>query len=378
MPKFGKYNKADSSANPVRYFYEDGIYKQKNVNTSNTARIMCAGDMMCEPVMSKAVFYNNKFMFETCFSKIKKVFNESDFAIANLETSVDENSPYAIDTHKLEDRYHCNAPVEYLDAIRYAGIDALTTANNHSADTGATGIKNTINNLDAYGFMHTGSFVASNDKRYILVDINGIKVAFLSYTQHINSSLDEKCFTAEGRDVMLNLYSKDKVKRDAHDAKKEGAEFIICYIHFWCKDYVHDEAESQITCAKEIAEMDVDCIVGGHPHAVQKYDVIVNSAGKRVPVTYCLGNFITSDSNMITRTNYIYELFLKKNAEGKVVIEDEKYIPCRVVESLESSSYVVFPTPKGWRNGRDNDFLKNAENEIQKYVGNKIKIDYNE
>lgn len=377
-PYFGKYTRANSSASPVRYKKYDNIYKYITPTIDNTARIMCAGDLMCEPAMSKAVFHNEKFFFESCFAQMKKVFLSADFAIGNLETSVAPNYPYAIDKHKLDDRYHCNAPIEYLEAVRYAGLDAVTMANNHTCDTGANGLMSTIENVNNTGLLSTGAFTCPQDKRYLIVDINGIKVAFFSYTEHFNSNQDAKYFTEKGRDVMLNPYSKERVKMDLKNARADGAEFTIVYIHFWCKDYTHEVQDSQIKCANEIAEAGADCIVGGHPHAVQLYDEIITSSGKRVPVNYCLGNFITSDGNMITRNSYIYEIFLKKNIKGDVYIEKEKIIPCKVVEYLEKSGYVVFPTPKKWRNGTESELLKKAENDVKKYVGNKISIDYNE
>lgn len=378
-PAFGEWTRASSDCALPRYRKTgNGFFEQIKPTTSNTARIMCAGDMMCEPVMSKAVFKNNKFFFEACFDKAKKVFEASDFAIANLETSVDQDSPYAIDKHVLTDRYHCNAPLEYLDAVRWGGIDAVTMANNHTCDTGVSGLLHTIQNVEGRDLIHTGAFTSPQDKHYFIVDINGIKVAFFSYTQHINSRLDEKCFTPEGRQVMLSLYSKERLESDLKAARADGAEFTIVYIHFWCKDYTHEVQDSQKACAREIAEAGIDCIVGGHPHAVQPYDEIVTSAGKRVPICYCLGNFITSDVNKTTRTNYIYELFLEKDSSGLVRITQEKVIPCSVVEFPEKSGYVVFPTPKNWRDGQENAALQKAEDYIKEYLGDKIEIDYNE
>lgn len=377
-PYFGDYSRTSSKAKPIRYKKSDNIYRYITPTVDNTARIMCAGDLMCEPAMSKAAFHNDKFFFEPYFAQVKSVFEMSDFAIANLETSIAPEYPFAIDKHKLKDRYHCNAPLEYLDALRYAGLDAVTMANNHTCDTGAIGLMTTIKNVSNSGLLHTGAFLSPKDKRYLIVDINGIKVAFLSYTEHFNSNLDKKCFTQEGREVMLNLYSKKRVEADLKNARADGAEFTIVYIHFWCKDYTHEVQHSQIKCANEIAEAGADCIVGGHPHAVQKYDKIITSSGKLVPVNYCLGNFITSDGNEITRTSYIYELFLKKSLGGKVYIADEKIIPCKVVEFLDKSAYVVFPTSKKWRKyGKENVLLSNAEKEIKKNVGEKIDIDYN-
>lgn len=377
---YGEYEKYADVLTPVRYRKNGELWQHTPTGEgkSGEARIMCAGDLMCEPAMSKTAFHNGKWFFEMCFAYVRGVFAKSDFAIANLETTVCTNAPYAIDKHKINGRYHCNAPAEFLDALRYAGLDAVAMANNHTADTGADGLLETLQHVDERGLMHTGAFADSSQRRYILADINGIKVAFFSYTEHINRNIDKEYFTEEGCEIMLNRYSLEKLEKDIADARKNGAEFLICYIHFLSKEYTHEVTKRQEEKASEIAQAGIDCIIGGHSHALQRYDRITTKSGKTVPVIYSLGNFITSDNtSMITRTNMIYELILRKNEHG-VLIADEKYIPCRVIESFGRSGFFIFPTPAGWRNGKQSDFLTGVELEIQSVVGNKIEIDYND
>lgn len=376
---YGEYEKYADALAPVRYRKNGELWQYTSAGGSRPgeARIMCAGDLMCEPAMSKAAFHNGKWFFEMCFAYVRSVFAKSDFAIANLETTVCTKAPYAIDKHKINGRYHCNAPAEFLDAVRYAGLDAVAMANNHSADTGADGLLETLSHVDERGLMHTGAFADSSQRRYILADINGVKVAFFSYTEHINRNIDKEYFTEEGCEIMLNRYSLEKLQKDIADAKENGAEFLICYVHFLSKEYTHEVTKRQEEKAAEIAEAGIDCIIGGHSHALQRYDRITTKAGKTVPVIYSLGNFITSDNtSMITRTSIIYELVLRKNEHG-VSISDEKYIPCRVIENLGRSGFVIFPTPQGWRNGQRSELLAGAEKEIQSAIGDKIGINYN-
>ena len=207
---------------------------------SHRAVIMCAGDLMCEPRMSKAVSMGGKFFFEQCFAPVRPVLQSADFAIANLETMVDEDEPYAFELHHVDGRYHCNAPVAYLDALRYAGFDGVVQANNHISDGGADGLVSTIQHLDEKGLLHTGAFADEKQPRFMLVSVNGIKIAFLSYTEHVNANIDRKYFSDYGQLVMINRYDKDKLSSDIHAARAAGAEFIACYIHFRCKEYSHD------------------------------------------------------------------------------------------------------------------------------------------
>ncbi len=374
MMDYGSYSRYAEVAEPVRYIKSGSEYHQVK-RTGSTATIMCAGDLMCEPVMSKAVCFNGKFLFESCFSRVRDVFAASDFAIANLETMVYPKAPYAVDKHRIDGRYHCNAPVEYLEALRYAGFDALAMANNHSADTGPEGLTATIRNVDKFGFMHTGAFRGKGNKRYILAEINGIKVAFLSYTEHVNSNLDKTYFSSDERNVMINRYSADKLKKDLAAAKKDGAEFSICYIHFRCKEYSNELTEHQIATAYEIAESGVDCIMGSHAHAIQPYDRIQTSDGRTVPVVYGLGNFITSDNTgLITHRSIIYCLELGRADNGQVCILKEGCVPCRTVEGTLRSSFVIFPTPAEWRDGKENEFLSGVEKEIVSEIGEKLSV----
>ncbi len=359
-----------------RYAYDadKGCYYLKNAAKSNKAVIMCAGDLMCEPAMSKAMMCNGKYFFERGFEEVRNVFMQSDFAMANLETTVTSKVPYAHETHRIEGRYHCNAPVEYLDGLRYAGFDAFAQANNHNADAGAEGILDTVKNVEEKGFMHTGLFTGEDDERFLLVDINGIKAAFLSYTEHINRDLDKRILNKLGQRVLVNRYSPEKLKRDVQAARSGGAEFILCYIHFNSKEYSHTVIDRQKNTAKEMAEAGVDCIMGSHAHALQPYDEIYTESGKRVPVVYSLGNFITSDNtSMITRKSIIYVAELEKE-DGKVVIKQESCIPCRTVEGMRKLSYIVWPTPPEWTDNVERAILKQAEEEILSVMGPKLTV----
>ena len=47
-----------------------------------------------------------------------------------------------------------------------------------------------------------------------------------------------------------------------------------------------------------------------------------------------------------------------------------------MIEYLEKSAFVIFPTSEGWRNGEKSEILQKAEDDVKQYVGNKISIDY--
>ncbi len=70
---------------------------------------------------------------------MKKHIESADLSIANFET-VTAGSEIGFSGFP---RFN-SPPEETLEAIKYAGFDILTTANNHALDQGKEGLINTI------------------------------------------------------------------------------------------------------------------------------------------------------------------------------------------------------------------------------------------
>ena len=332
---------------------------------------------MCEPVMSEAAYNGGEYYFNPMFKPISPVLRKADLTLANLETMVTERFPYSHEMHIIQHhtgpRFHCNAPMQYLDALRFAGFDGFVLANNHDADCGYEGIVDTLSNLDSQEFMHTGMFKNDKDQRVMIVEVNGIRLGVLSYTEHINRRMDEEILTQLGRDVMLNRFSESKLKNDVRTAKRLGAEFIICYIHFLGNDYSHEVHPNNIKTAQIIANAGVDCVMGSHMHAVQRYEVIKTADGRRVPLIYSLGNFITSEKKDIAKQSVVYMLGLEKK-DGKVAITSESYVPCYVLEGYQRSSFTVYPLRKTDKTDDTSLLLKAMREEIDQNIGKDLKV----
>ena len=101
----------------------------------------------------------------------------ADYAVANLETRL-AGPEFGYSGYPL-----FNSPGELAYALKYAGFDLVGTANNHSFDMGWEGIVNTLDQLDAARLSHVGTYRSMKEKATpFIVDISGIKVAFLNYT----------------------------------------------------------------------------------------------------------------------------------------------------------------------------------------------------
>ena len=268
--------------------------------------------------------------FSDSFVYAREILRRGDLVIGNLETMVSQSSPLGMQIHRLEDKPYLNAPASYLDALKYAGYDLLTMANNHNVDTGLRGIYETLRNVDDWGFMHTGLFSSESDDRYIIVEVNGIRIGMVSYSAFYNDK--DSNLTESGQDVLLNRYASDKAKADIRAARKAGAEFVIAFIH-WGAENTHDTTWNQEQYARTLARAGADYIVGSHPHALQRYDIIETSDGREVPVIYSMGNFLSNMQRDINNDTIILQLNLQREKSGDVVVESHRIYPCTVLHS---------------------------------------------
>jgi len=353
-----------------RFVQDSGTYINHDASASNEAVLRFAGDLMCMASLQKAAMTDGVFNFKKFFRHVRPLLWEADFSMGNLETMLSHTWPY---NHELSGRLeapYLNAPPTYLDAVRYAGFDAVSMANNHNADVGWTGIVETMEHIKRYSLLNTGLFLSEDDPRYLLVDINGIRVAILSYSDVFNSAPVRKNLSETERTLALNVYEMSKVKDDVTSAKAKGAEYIIMYIH-WGGQNNTTLTKRQPVVAREMADAGIDYIIGMHPHVLQKYDVITAEDGRSVPVVYSLGNFIGSAGAIIlNRDAAILQLELKRGPNGVIQAKD-CYIPCFLMQ-YEDVPYTLLPCDPELNGGYSFSSLTDAWKRIADTLGDKI------
>lgn len=352
----------------IRYKNEDGVWRQKSQKkglfAKKTAKLMIVGDITCFEKQFDQAKTEEGFDFKYEFEKVKPIFEQADLVIGNLETMIFPNAPYRTEKYVAEQNFNCNAPIEFLEAVRYAGFDMVTNSNNHHLDTGAIGIGETIKNIEKFGLIQTGTF-REEKRRFEIVEVNGIKLAIVAVTSEHNNLLDN--LSKEGQDFLVNDYSKEKAQAFYDEAKKLGADGVIVCIH-WGKENRPKPVKQQEQIAKELADIGYDCIIGSHPHVLQPFTFVESSSGKKVPLFYSMGNFVSHNANNAKARTIIACLDIKKN--GKEVEIDCSYIPLITSNALEGKKYVVCPLSSIPKQMRNIDRLK----KIKEVVGKEIKI----
>ena len=323
-------------------YIKTGENTYQKLGDGSVATITCVGDMLCEEKMYWAHCDGDTAYFHDVFQFVRPIFRKSDLVIGNLETCICNDAPYTGEQFKIEGRYHNNAPLAFLDAIEKAGMDLMVMANNHNLDCGLQGVTETLEHVERAGLMHVGLFRLKEKKHHIIVEVNGIKLAVLAYStwyNHLEHHLNDK-----DREKIISEYSEKGVKEEIAAARRDGAEFVLVYMH-WGVDaeYKSVPSDSMKKMAQKVADSGADYIIGSHPHCLQPYALISAADGRQVPCIYSMGNFITSEVAKVSRETGIFQITLAKQ-DGIVRLVKENFIPCYVPDSFCGIGYPVVPT----------------------------------
>ncbi|MFE6734803.1 CapA family protein [Microbacterium sp. NPDC057650] len=198
---------------------------------------------------------------------------EADLTIANLETPVAPSRSLGAPPRSILSAPPLNSSVGMLRV--FTGIGSrygfFSTANNHCLDQGIEGLRETLDVLDAEGIGHVGTARTPSEQDDIpVVDMNGIRVAVLSYTFSVNGRPfpPEQAYSANY--VRLNLENPDLglIEKHVTIARSRGADAIVACAH-WSLEFESFPIQHVIDNGHRIADLGVDVILGNHPHVVQ-------------------------------------------------------------------------------------------------------------
>lgn len=299
---------------------ENSTQQEEQKDTSISMAVV--GDIMCHgPNYKDAYNASTKtYDFSTFFPQIKSYISNADIAVGNLETT------FAGGNKAYSGYPTFNSPPQLAKDIQDLGIDVLTTSNNHSMDSGYNGLINTIDTLDNLGISHTGTFKSEEDKNKILIkDVNGVKIAFLSYTYGTNGISIPK-----GKEYCINLINKDLIKKQLESAKAQNPD-VICVSMHWGIEYKLQPNTEQKDLADYLFENGADIILGSHPHVLEpmeKRPVTLSDGTKKDGfVIYSLGNFISAQKDKYTKDSIILNLKITKHSQGNITIDSYDYTP---------------------------------------------------
>lgn len=332
-------------------------------------RLTLLGDIMCHPTQYEVAKTPDGYDFRPAFEDIMEYTSKADLTLANLETAM-------AGKEKIYGGYPSfNTPEQLAIALKETlEIDVLATANNHSLDRHYSGLSNTIDFLDEAGLKHTGTYRTEEESKEILiVDVKDLKIAFLSYTYGTNGII-----LPSDKQFAVNYIDRNKILKDAQEARALGAHLIIAFIH-WGEEYAHKPSAQQVSLAHWVFEKtEVDIISGNHVHAVQPIEFINvirdNGTQKDGLVVYAQGNFFSNQKTKSANRSIMVDIDLEFSLiDDDVKIEQVYYTPLWIDETLEAGSktYRVLNAEKAindFRQGQDELLNQSDYNKMTEFV----------
>ncbi|WP_332461295.1 CapA family protein [Leptospira chreensis] len=318
-------------------------------------RIKVVGDLMCHNSQI-ATYYRPKtkdYDSSSSFEFVSNQLQDADLTLGNLETTISS------DPNEFTGYPRFGSPIGYLTGIQNAGFDILSTANNHSADKGPSGIDHTIDSVINKGMIPVGTFKNNADyleRKDFIQEVNGIKIAIYNYTYSTNG-------IPVKNDRIVRLLNEEKIREDVRFAKENGIHFVILWYHYG-KEYEEKPDNSQTKWVNIGLEVGADIIIGGHPHVVQRVDLFQEEKHSEDRlVAYSLGNFLSAQNREATDGGIILTFDLELDSKERKRIKNITTDPVWVYPH----GYKIIPIQKYKQNGIPLKLPKHSEKRMYEY-----------
>src|SRR6266851_327646 len=227
----------------------------------------------------------------SAFGPITSVLRSADFAAVNLETAITGRGTPQPKT------YHFRAPPAAFTALRDAGIDLVTMANNHALDYGLTA------RAARFPYVGIGTSAAAAWAPYVTT-IKGVRIAVIGVSQV--AELASSWVATPSRPGEANAIDLPRTLAAVRAARRL-APIVIVFMHWGTEGQACPDA-AQLSLAPKLAAAGASIIVGAHAHMLQGSGWLGHTF-----VAYGLGNFLWWERSYSTATG-VLELTLHPHA----------------------------------------------------------------
>ncbi len=274
-----------------------------------TLRFSATGDnLIHKPIYSQAArraAEGEGYSFDYCYMNLLDFYAQQDINWINQETLCSKEL--------APSTYPCfSTPGECAEALYRAGFRVFSLSNNHTYDKGAAGIAATLRFWETMpeDVITTGLWKGEADYGRIPIQtVDGVKIAYLSYTEHTNGIPRNSKMPAN----IIYTSQQDVMEQQVRAARQE-ADFVVVGVHWGVEDS-HNITQAQRTLAQSLADWGADVIIGTHPHVLQDAEWRTAADGRNVFVAYSLGNFLSTQSKPDQLIGAVLTLELEQTTE---------------------------------------------------------------
>jgi len=283
--------------NIITYVHQIGCKQQ---GMQSDVSIVVAGDL-CPMGETEYLLCANQP--EKVFSDLLPYIIESQLAIVNLECPLTHSQ-----TPIIKSGPHLQAAPACAEGIRSGGFDVVTLANNHILDMGERGLFDTLSTCHAAGLKTVGAGKNLEEATQpLIVDIRGLKVAILAFTEHEFSIASSHKAGAWPLDPIDNYWQIQEAKKRAN--------FVLVLLHGGNEYYPLPSPRVCKTCRKFV-DWGASAVISHHTHVPSGVEIY-----RGVPIVYGTGNFLfdrPSPQPKGWNTGYLVNLKVQANAQTDI------------------------------------------------------------
>ncbi|HEY3315460.1 MAG TPA: CapA family protein [Bacillota bacterium] len=249
-----------------------GLGRRPPVKEPGEVTLVAAGDILLDRgVAAQTKVHGWSYPLARVASRLKS----ADLAFANLEGPITDRGV------GLPKQFVFRAPPEAARALRLAGLDVLSVANNHTLDYGSVGLLDTLDQLNQESIAAVGAGKdAGEARRPKVVEADGIKLAFLAYNVFPNEVLAP----VEDEPAVAMLEPRTLAEEIA--AAKGLADVVVVSIH-WGEEFSRVPTKGQRDLARAAIDAGAGLVLGHHPHVLQPLEAYHGGL-----IAYSLGNLV--------------------------------------------------------------------------------------
>ncbi len=216
----------------------------------------------------------------TALAPIAPLLRGADVAMVNLETAI------TVRGARQPKEYTFRAPATAYAALRAAGVDVVTAANNHGMDYGVVGLRDTVAAAAAARFPVVGiGLDGAAAYRPWRTTVRGQRLAVFGATHVLDDSLAAAWTAGPGKPGLASAYAEATLLGAVRAARRDS-DTVVVFLH-WGRERAQCPIPRQGDIARKLVDAGADVVVGSHAHVLL--------AGGRYGtafVHYGLGNFV--------------------------------------------------------------------------------------
>jgi len=249
--------------------------------------ITAAGEVSFDLNIQSACETGGGYDFAACFEYIKGYLT-SDIRLATLQNIVLPG----------ETLTNVNMPAAAVTAMAGAGFNVINTGFYGALDGGVQGLMATLELIRQNGMLPYGTYTSAGQRSQSTIwDVNGIRVAFLSFQAEL-SAQGKRMTTKEEQGYVFAQMTLPVMTADIAAAREAGADVVIVSL-CWGQEDADTPTKLQREMAQGIAGAGADIILGTNPGVLQPV-VILSSAKadgtkRQTLCAYSLGSILNSD-----------------------------------------------------------------------------------